>query len=170
MPARATIRRQEGLTLIEVLMVLLIIAIAAAIVIPNVVDTNDIQVVSAARMLASDLQYAQDDAITTQSPVTLTFDTNNESYQLSNASGLLKHPINKADDYKIEFKKTQSLQNVDIVSVDFGGTNAVTFDMVGAPSSVSTGSGGHNIVLQAGSNVFYLDVAPATGKVTVTAQ
>ena len=164
---RAPIRRNRAFTLTELLMVILIIAITAAVVIPNIINTNDIQVVSAVRMLAADIQYAQDTAITTQLPVTITFDTNNESYQLSNASGLLKHPIKKGDDFKIELKKTQGLGNVNIVSANFGGTNAVTFDYVGSPSAVTVSSGTHNVVMQAGSNVYYLDVAPATGKVTV---
>ena len=71
-----------GFTLIEIMVVLVILAVAAAIVAPHVASTSDLEAVSAARMVACDLQYAQDTAITTQVPVTVTFDgaLPNEAY------------------------------------------------------------------------------------------
>ena len=80
-PAPAAIRAgsARAFTLIEVLMVVLIMGIAAAVVIPNAINTSDLQAVSAARMVATDLQYAQDTAITTQTPVTVTFQPTAES-------------------------------------------------------------------------------------------
>ena len=85
--------RARGFSLAEVLTMVLVIGIAAAVVIP-VLGSSDYSVtVSGARRVASDLQYAQDLAIATQKDITVTFDVDRESYWLSNESGVLIHPI-----------------------------------------------------------------------------
>jgi len=155
-------------TLTDLIVVVVIIGIAAAVIVPYVANTDDLQAMSSARMIVSDLQYAQDTSVTTQSPVTVTFHTNNETYELSNASVRLTHPINKTS-YLVNFRAVSGLGNVDIASANFGGVATVTFDVMGAPGPVApTGGETHNIVLRAGTKVFYVDVATATGKVTVT--
>jgi type II secretory pathway pseudopilin PulG len=153
-----------------VIVMLVILSIAAAVIVPKLSNASDLQVMGAARMLAADLQYAQDTAITTQVPVTVTFNTGAESYQLSNASGLLKNPITKTD-YVVGFRTTPGTENVDVYSVNFNGGSAVTFDVLGAPGTVAPLSPAtHNIVLQARANVYYIDVASATGRVSVQAK
>jgi Tfp pilus assembly protein FimT len=143
------------------MMVLIIIGIVAAVVIPNAISTSSFQATSAARMIATDLQYAQDTAITSQTPITVTFNVGNESYRLSNASGTLIHPITKSV-YVTDFGGLDGFSEVDIVSADFNGAAAVTFDELGAPDRAGT------VVMRAGDHAYRLDVAPATGKVTVT--
>ena len=150
-----------GFTIIEIVVVLVILAIAAAIIIPNISSTDDLKATSAARMVATDFQYAQNMAITHQEPVTVTFTTSNESYTLSNASGPLIHPMTKSA-YTVNFGAMNGFEGLDIVSADFFGSLAVTFDELGAPDN----SGG--VAVQAGSHVYQVDVATATGKVTVT--
>ncbi len=154
--------RQFGFTLIEIMVVVMILAIVAAVVIPQAVGTKDLQVMSAARMFATDLQYAQDTAITSQVPITVTIDTNAESYALSNASGNLEHPITKYE-YVVDFMAQKGFESMDIVSVDFGGGNTIVFDEMGSPDNAGT------ITLRAGSHVYRVTVAVATGKVTVIA-
>ena len=151
---------RHGFTLIEIVVVVVILAIAAAIVVPYVVATDDLEVISAARMVACDLQYAQDVAITSQLPVTVTFDTSGESYELTNASGTLVHPIKKSA-YVISFAAQRGFEDLDVSAAAFGGGPTVTFDELGSPDN--SGS----VTLQAGSHVYQVDVAAATGKVTV---
>ncbi len=151
----------KAFTLTEVIVVVAIVAIAAAVVIPNAINTSDLQVISAARMVTTDLQYAQDQAITAQGPVTVTFDPNTERYTLSNASGTLIHPITK-DAYVVDFRAQTGFGSVDIVSVNFGGANLVTFDELGTPNVAGT------VILQAGPHVYTIDVAALTGRVTAT--
>ena len=152
---------RAAFTLVEIMMVLVIIAITAAVVIPNAISTASFQATSAARMIATDLQYAQDTAITSQTPVTVTFNVANESYTLSNASGTLIHPITKVA-YVTAFGTLKGFSDVGIVSANFGGASVVTFDELGSPNQAGT------ISLQAGEHAYRLDVAAATGKVTVT--
>ena len=150
----------NGFTLAELILVLAILAIMAALVIPLSLGTSDFQAVSAARMIAADLQYAQNMAITSQNPVTVTFDTSGESYSLSNESGLLIHPINKTE-YTIIFPSRDGFEKLDVVSSNFDGSASVTFDELGAPDNAGV------VVLQAGVHIYRVEVAAATGRVTV---
>jgi Tfp pilus assembly protein FimT len=148
-------------TLVELLVVVIILMICAAVVVPHAIRGADMQATSAARMLATDLQYAQDYAITTQDPVTVTFNVSADTYTLSNASGTLIHPMTKSA-YQVDFSTESGFEQVSLASADFGGSSAVTFDEIGSPDSAGS------VVVQAGDYSFRVDVAAATGKVTVT--
>ena len=150
-----------GFTLVEILVVVVILAIAAAVVVPHILDTGDFQAVAAARLVACDLQYAQNVAITSQVPVTVTFDVSGNSYTLSNASGPLIHPMSKTA-YTADFDTAGGFEQFNVLSASFGGTAAVTFDELGTPSSPGT------ITLQAGPYMYVISVAAATGRVSVT--
>lgn len=153
--------RKAGYTLIEIIVVVVIIATAAAVVIPQVIGTSDLQALSGARTLASDLEYARDLAITSGQSVTVTFDASANSYRLTNASGDMVHPITKAKPYRVAFATTPGLGQVDVLTASFNGNPAVVFDETGAPS------GGGTVTLQAGPKAYHVQVSPATGKVTV---
>ena len=153
-------RGRRAFTLIEVAIVIVVLAILAAVVVPIAMSASSVQVVGAGRMIASDLQYAQTQAIATQTPVTVSFDLAAESYALSNASGDLFHPITN-NGYFVDFSADGRFDEVDIVSADFGGMASVTFDELGAPDA------GGGIQLQAGPDVLTVDVATATGTITV---
>jgi len=154
-------RRLASFTLVEVILVVLLVAILAAIAVPLVIDSTSGQTVAAARRIASDLQYAQNLAIATQTPVTVTFSVDEETYGLANASGALIHPMTN-NAYEVCFASEPGLESLNIVSVQFSGTSEVTFDELGAPSSAGS------IVLQAGPHTIRLDVANASGLVSVT--
>jgi Tfp pilus assembly protein FimT len=144
-----------------VVVVVLVVAISAAVVVPYLAGANDSAAMAGARMVASDLQYAQDTAIATQTNVTVAFDVGGESYSLSNQSGALIHPITK-NVYTIDFATDRDLSGLDIVSA-FGGIGSVTFDPTSAPS------GGGTVVLQAGDQTYKVMVDGVTGTVTVEA-
>lgn len=153
-----------GFTMIEILVVVLILAIAAGIVIPNVINTADLQAISAARMIASDLQYAQNTAITSQSSVKVVFDTSGNFYKLTkndSQSTPLKHPINKTD-YIVNFANQAGFNQLTIVSAVFGSGQTVKFDPIGAPDNPGV------VTVKAGSETYRISVAAATGLVTVT--
>jgi len=154
--------RVKGLTLVEIIVVLVILAIAAALVAPYALSTSDVQATAAARMIATDLQYAQNVAITTQTSTTITFDPAGESYTLSNASGPLIHPMTKSA-YTVTFSADNGFGQLDLVSASFNGNPVVVFDELGGPGNSGT------VTVQAGQYVYEVDVAPATGKVTVAA-
>lgn len=152
---------REAVTLVELMVVLVLLSIVAAVIVPRAVQTSDLEVVSAARVLAADLNYAQDLAITSQTPVTLTFNVTQNSYTLSNQSGTLIHPITK-EEYQTVFSAENGFGKTEILSAAFGSESAVTFDELGAPDSSGT------VALQAGAHMYNVSVASATGRVTVT--
>ncbi|MCY2931992.1 MAG: GspH/FimT family protein [Planctomycetota bacterium] len=151
----------EAFSLVELIVVVAILAIAAAMVIPELQDTKQFQAMSAARVLATDLEYARDTAITMQTPVTVTFNVQGRSYTLSNASGTLVHPMTKAA-YTVAFASQSGSGAVGLVSASFGGAPAVTFDVTGAPNQAGT------VRLQAGSFPYTVQVYQATGRVKAT--
>jgi prepilin-type N-terminal cleavage/methylation domain-containing protein len=149
-----------GFTVIELLIVIALISIMAAIVVPMATDTSDFQVKAAAETLVAALEHAQTEAIVRQEPVTVTFDLTAETYSLSNASGPLIHPIDKKT-YVVGLGPSSDLPEVVIVSASFGGSNTVTFDVLGAPDAAGT------VKLQAGVEVYTVDVMAATGLVSI---
>jgi len=153
-------RLAGAFTLAEMMVVLIIMAIAAAIIIPQAVGTSSLQAQSAARMVMADLEYAQSQAIFTQAPVTVTFNSAGDSYTISNASGPLVHPITK-EEYVIDLHNQRGLESVSIAAVSFPGS-AVTFDALGAPDS------GGGLTVSAKEHAYQITVAPISGRVTVT--
>lgn len=89
-------RRTGGFTLVEILCVVIIIGIAGAIIVPQIQSRDDLKAASAARALVADLVYAQNMAITNQTPHFVAFDGASQQYTLSDDTmTTLTHPINK---------------------------------------------------------------------------
>jgi len=152
----------RGYSLVELLTVVMVITISGAVVVPYILGADDSAALAGARMLASDLQYAQDSAIAMQTDVTVAVDVSNESYMLSNQSGALIHPITK-NTYATDFTADGNLDGLDIVSA-FAGAGSVTFDPTGAPNR------GGTIVLEAGDQTYHVTVSSVTGTVSIEAQ
>ena len=154
-------RRGGGFTLVELIVVIVIIAIVAAVVVPYAVGTSGLQARSAARIVMSDLEYAQNQAIVSQADITVSFSTAGNSYTVSNESGPLIHPITKQA-YTVDFDTQNGLERVSVSSASFGGDAEVTFSPLGAPSTNGT------VTLVAGAHTYLVEVAPITGRVSVT--
>jgi Tfp pilus assembly protein FimT len=145
---------------VEVLVVVVIMAIAGAMIVPLMAGTGEMEALSAARMIATDIQYAQSVAITMQTPVTVQFYPDTDRYTLSNASGLLKHPMTNKD-HLVDFRTRGGFDQLDLASASFGGVASVVFDELGSP-----GTGGSVTVL-GGSQTYRIDVTSVTGTVSV---
>lgn len=159
-PRRRNRLMAHGLTLVEILVVLVILGIAAAMVVPRLSSLGDLQVASAARAMVANVQYAQNEAIITQSPVTVAFDEAGESYELQDSGGVaLQHPITKRN-FVVAFADARGFERVDILSADFNGTPSVAFDPLGSPDQ------GGQVTLSADGNSYRVSIAPVTGKVT----
>jgi type II secretion system protein H len=74
-------------TLVEVLIVLMVIGIIAAIAVPLYVSAASTQLRTAANMIASDLEYAKSMSISTGQSHSIVFDTTAESYSIKNSAG-----------------------------------------------------------------------------------
>jgi len=149
-----------GFTLLELIVVMMILAIAAAVIVPQAVGTSGLKAQSAARVIMADLEYAQSQAIVTQQTVEVDFSVTGNSYAVTNTSGPLIHPITKKQ-YIVDFDSQQGFQGVRIDSADFGGGSKVGFDSLGAPDADGS------VTVSAGAHAYRIKVAPVTGRVSV---
>ena len=101
----------HGVTMIEVIVVMMIIGILAAVVIPKLglpTATSTASVDGAAYMIASDIRYAQEFAMANRVSKTVTFTSGSSTYTFSPAStldpsGRLPSGITTRDNYTITF-------------------------------------------------------------------
>jgi len=102
---------KRGMTMIEVIMVMMIIGILAAVVIPKLglpTATSTASVDGAAYMIASDIRYAQEFAMANRASKTVTFTSGSSTYTFSptstlDPSGRLPSGVTTRDNYTITF-------------------------------------------------------------------
>ncbi len=158
-----------GFTLAEMILVVVILAIAAMMALPFAVSGSSMQLRSGANVIAADLEYAKSMAISRGTKYSVVFDPANESYQIEDSNGVIGHPVKKGFDYVVNFATDSRLSRVDISSVDFDTTETVKFDYLGSPFNASDNplnSGAVN--LSAGGSTMVVNVEPVTGYITIT--
>jgi len=164
---------QKGFTLVEIIIVVVILGIAAALVVPTLSNAADIQVRSAANRIAADLDYAKGLAITHQGRYSVVFDVSGESYEIQEADGTsVRNPLTGASSFVVNFSTDDRLSQVDIVSADFDSdsSDTITFDYLGSPYSGTTTAPLNigQITLQADDFSLTVDIEPVTGYVTIS--
>ena len=158
-------RFRRAYTLVEVLIVVAILGIVSAAVVPSMLSAGAMGVQAAARIIVSDLLYAQNEAIAHQAERRVTFDVGANAYRLvdENGSALSVDWKNgKDNNYIIDFTKDSRFQGVTITSVNFNDGNTVSYDDLGTPSS------GGSVTIQYERRRYRVDVAAFTGRITVT--
>ena len=157
-------------TFIEILIVVVILAIAAMMAVPMIGSAETMQIRSAANIIAADLEYAKNMAISRQKMYSVVFDTAHESYKIVDAnSAIINHPVKKGFVYIVNFSSDSRLSRVDISQADFDGTNVIKFDYLGSPYSGSgnpLNTGG--IVLHAGGSISTIAIEPVTGFILIS--
>lgn len=161
-----------GFTLVEIIVVVVILAIASLVAIPVFSSGADMQVRSAANKIAADLDYAKGLAITHQKNYTVVFTPSSESYQVQDETGTpVKHPMRPDDDFIEDLDADRRLSKVDIISTTLD-SDSVTFDYLGAPySGGSPLSSVGQIAIQDTDRKYpplYVKIQPVTGYVTIT--
>ena len=168
------------MTLLEVLVVATIILILAAMIVPSMISTDATSVKAGATLLAANLEYARNVAITHQTQINVTFDTVGNSFTVAsaNTSDILIDPITKerTDVYTIAFSSQSGLSRLDVQTVAFDTMASMAFSMAGepvrydpnSPDDPETGTSGY-VRIGIGTDLTYqVAVAGVTGKVTIT--
>ena len=164
---------RHGFTMIELLVVVAILAIAAAIVVPMASSAGSMQLRAAVNMVAADLEYAKSMSISRGQRYAVVFDkTAGIYYQyrvVDQSENPVPHPITKRPEYVVSFAGDARLGQVIIAGVNFNGTDKVSFDSLGSPfdgigANLNTGV----ITLQAGGITRTVNVEPVTGYISVS--
>jgi prepilin-type N-terminal cleavage/methylation domain-containing protein len=161
--------RRGAFTAIELLIVVVIIAIAAMVAIPLSGSASGTQLRAAANIVASDLEYAKSMAISRGQNYSVDFDAGAESYRILDQGGnVIGHPVKKGFDYVVSFGGSSRLGKVGIVSSDFDSTDVVNFDYLGSPYNGSGNPLNSGIItLQAGTATLTVSVEAVTGFISV---
>ena len=160
--------------MIELMVVIAIIAIAAAIVVPMASSAGSMQLRAAVNVVAADLEYAKSMAISRGQRYWVVFNPTTESYRITNDAGAtISHPIKGPSfPYAVDFPSDCRLNGVGIVSANFDSTSAVGFDYLGIPyTAPGTPAALLNpgvITLQAGGATRTVSVQPVTGYVSIS--
>jgi prepilin-type N-terminal cleavage/methylation domain-containing protein len=147
-PAGRRNPQSKGMTFIEVIMVLVIIGILAAIVMPKTnigMTSSRASVDGAAYMIASDIRYAQEFAMANRISKSVNFTSSSSIYTFSPSSGL--DPSGQLPS-----------------GVTINSNYTITFNSLGEPI---TGGGG-SVTVTGGGQTRTISVVNYTGKVNIT--
>lgn len=154
----------RGYTLAEVLVVVVIIGVAAAIVVPSLTEAGSLGVQAAVRTVVADVLYAQNEAVAHARGRSVIFDIDNNSYRLADEGGTtlsVAWRSGVSENYIVSFNDDRRFDGVTLKRADFGGSSELTFDDLGSPAS------GGVIRLDYRDQRYRIDIAPFTGRVTV---
>ena len=170
-------RNWKGFTLVEIIMVVVILSIAAFLTVPMLSNAADIQVRAAANRIAADLDYAKGLAITHQRSYSVVFDPAGESYDIRQTAtdAIVENPVNPGTYFVVAFSAAGNLDRVNMVDANFDAdsTKAITFDYLGSPYSgkgTATPLNSGRITLQdkqTGNFILYVKIEPVTSYVTI---
>ncbi|RPJ38924.1 MAG: prepilin-type N-terminal cleavage/methylation domain-containing protein [Planctomycetaceae bacterium] len=160
----------SGFTIIEVILVVVIIGIAAAVVVPMASSAGGMQLRAAVNMVAADLEYAKSMAISRGQAYSVVFNKTTETYSVVNqADTVIQHPVKKGFPYVIDFRSEGRLDRVEILDASFDATNKVTFDYLGSPYNGTPGPLNSGVVtLRSGTTTRTVSVEPVTGFISVS--
>ncbi len=180
---------RRSYTLIELIMVMAVLALAAAILVPNLVGRDSLTVQAAVRMIIGDVSFAQSDALARQKFRRIVFHTDGGGYCLMAVPNenyvtpanlndptiqYLIDPLGKGGQYIVRFESDGRFEGVSITSADIEGTALgdrpeITYDSLGGTvvSGGAPGVGGE-IVVTFDDHSYRINFAPFTGKMTVT--
>lgn len=165
--------KRGAFTLVELLTVVVLLGIIAAVVLPNAEYSDDAKALIAAEKVATDIEYAQSEAVSRRRRVTVSFSTAGETYFLAyNTAGAPEMLFNPATGsfFSVNLPGDLLAAGVDISSADFGnGESHVTFNAFGEPvrsdgSPISSDAG---VAIRCGASVYTVSIAPVTGRVIV---
>lgn len=149
----------------------MIIGIISVIAIPLYTSAASTELRTAADMVAGDLEYAKNLAMSTGKTYSVVFDAATESYRINDSNGqVISHPVHIGASYIVNFATDNRLNKVGIDSVSFGTTSTVKFDYLGAPyDGYGNPLNSGYVSLNAAGNILNVRVQPVTGYVSIDA-
>jgi prepilin-type N-terminal cleavage/methylation domain-containing protein len=163
-------RRRGGLTLIEIMVVMVCLAIVAMLVMPTFSSVGSTQLRAAAETLVADLEYAQEQSIAHADDCRMVvFDVSKNSYWIAPSSTPtvpVTHPIDKQPFLnKYGVGRCAYMREVSIDAFDLGGDDRMLYRGLGQLDQSVTAT----ITLRAGKNRVKVSIDPTTGEASVGA-
>lgn len=160
--------KRTALTLVEMLIVVMILAILAAIALPSVQSLGGTQLTAAGRLLSADIEFAQAESIAhPDDPRLVRFDSARGTYWVAAKSNPLVPIRDSAGPgtllVQLGDARGAGLEGVSIKSIDLGGDAELRFDAWGRPDQAQPA----RVVLQSGAATLTVTIAAATGDVSV---
>ncbi len=157
-----------GFAIIELVMVIAVIGILAALSIPAFQEMGQIRRQTARQKMIQDIRYARSFAIAQRETIGVTISPSAESYSVyrNNPSNIITHPADRKP-FTVNFQTHLDFQGVGIDSTTLSG-NVVKFDALGTPSDAAgefNANTTHQIVLSGGSLTTTIKIFAETGMV-----
>ncbi|MEE2719459.1 MAG: prepilin-type N-terminal cleavage/methylation domain-containing protein [Planctomycetota bacterium] len=178
-------RQRNGYTLLELIIVIALLALAAVLLVPSLVGLSRMETQAAVRRLVSDIGFAQADAMANQTYRRIQFLDDGRGYALlrvdeasfadpfdAETADYLDDPSGTASArgrYIVDFVADERYDGVQLGDIDTDGTGErITFGPLGGTvSSVGLPAGAGRIVVLGTDESFEVLVTPMTGKLTV---
>lgn len=159
---------RSAYTLVEVLVLVVILGIAAAMIVPNMRSTDVLRVQAAVRTVVSDITVAQSDAVAYQQGRAIVFYPAENRYVTVEVRG---SQINPALDRLWETRfGGGEFGDSRMSEVNFAGGSTLIFDELGAPVTTpggNTPAPTGSLTIEGSGQRFRIDVEGYTGRVTV---
>jgi len=188
---RARCVMPRGYTLIELIMVMAVLALAAALLVPHIAGSDSMKLQAAVRLLIADLSFAQSDALANQEFRRVVFYDDGSGYCLIEVLGAettpadlddldgvnyVYDPLGMMGRYIIDFTTDNRFEGVffsaaTIDGIDLADRPEITYDLMGGTvlsNSASLPGTGGSVTLSYKDSSYEIDIAPFTGKLTVT--
>ena len=152
------------------MIVMVVIGIAFGLALPMMGDTQELRLRQAARMLAADIEFAQNESIAhPDDPRIIKFDTVDHGYRITsvNASPAdtpIDDPVSHTP-FLVTYGsgRAEMLSDVTVQAFSLGGDDSVQFSAYGVPDQATDAT----ITLACGPSTVTVQVAAGTGEVTV---
>lgn len=175
-----------GYTLIEAIVVMVILAIAAMLLVPHLTNQGDTELQAAARQLVADISWAQCDAVASQGYRRLHFYADGRGWCLLDISdSTFSDPFDEATavfaadpwrtrrgngSFIVDFPNDDRFVSVAVSDITTAeGGRDLTFDRLGGTvSAPGLGAGAASVTLSDGIDSWKVDISPVTGRVAVS--
>ena len=158
---------RKGYTVMEVVMVIVVIGVLAALSIPRFESFYAIRLSGGTKKLVSDIRYVQQLAISQHANTRIVFYPDTDRYEAqaeaSAGSGVWEYvpdPFTRAA-MVMDYRTDPQYRGIDIAQADFSGTTTLQFDWQGVPLAAG------QVTLESRGNRNSVVVSQNTGKVSV---